>query len=213
MSLARFLLLGDAYLFSFHMAKHIFLLLIAPALLLLAMPRAWVETAMRRPAIAALERGINRPVLTWITGVGAMILWHLPAVLAASMNWKPLHMVEPLSLVICGAIYWWPILSPLPRLRMAPVPHAAAYLFFSCATCTAMGIVITFSPLLYAGYAMPADPYGMLPAIRDNWGISPQMDQQIGGLLMWVPACMIYLAAIMAMFARWYAEETAAVEV
>jgi putative membrane protein len=83
------------------------------------------------------------------------------------------------------------------------MPHAAAYLFFSCAACTAMGIVITFAPApLYREYAKA-------PMALENWGISPQMDQQIGGLLMWVPACLIYLAAIMAMFARWYAEETA----
>jgi cytochrome c oxidase assembly factor CtaG len=37
------------------------------------------------------------------------------------------------------------------------------------------------------------------------------MDQQIGGLLMWVPCCLVYLTAIMAMFARWYGEERSAV--
>ena len=69
-------------------------------------------------------------------------------------------------------------------------------------------MLITFAPrLLYPAYAQPVDAYGILPVIRERWGISPAMDQQIGGLLMWVPGCLVYLTAIMAMFARWYGEE------
>jgi cytochrome c oxidase assembly factor CtaG len=68
--------------------------------------------------------------------------------------------------------------------------------------------VITFAPrLLYPEYLQQADTYGILGAIREGWGISAPLDQQIGGLLMWVPGCLIYLTAIMAMFSRWYAEE------
>ncbi len=71
-----------------------------------------------------------------------------------------------------------------------------------------MGVLITFAPtLLYPSYAHPVDAYGILGVIRNKWGISAAMDQQIGGLLMWVPGCLIYLAAILTMFARWYAEE------
>jgi cytochrome c oxidase assembly factor CtaG len=72
-----------------------------------------------------------------------------------------------------------------------------------------MGIGITFAPhLLYPTYAHPSDAAGLLRVIRGDWGISAAMDQQIGGLLMWVPGCLIYLTAIMGMFARWYAEDS-----
>jgi len=41
-----------------------------------------------------------------------------------------------------------------------------------------------------------------MPLVRDGWGLTPERDQQIGGLLMWVPACVVYGAAILAVLAR-----------
>jgi cytochrome c oxidase assembly factor CtaG len=49
-----------------------------------------------------------------------------------------------------------------------------------------------------------ADRLGVLSLVQSNWGITPDKDQQIGGLLMWVPMCLIYLAAIIAQLARWF---------
>jgi putative membrane protein len=43
-----------------------------------------------------------------------------------------------------------------------------------------------------------------LPIIRGQWGITPSVDQQWGGLLMWVPACLVFLAFILVTLARWY---------
>jgi putative membrane protein len=88
--------------------------------------------------------------------------------------------------------------------------HLAAggvvYLFSACITCSVLGIFITFSP---AGAVCPIYPpsagsTGILSLIRQDWGFTPAKDQQIGGLLMWVPGCGIYLAGVMAMLARWY---------
>ncbi|HYK62544.1 MAG TPA: cytochrome c oxidase assembly protein [Bryobacteraceae bacterium] len=200
--------LADHYLFSVHMAKHILFVLIAPALLLMGLPAAPMEQAMRIRNVARAERFLRQPAVAWTAGVGAMIAWHIPALFNKALANEPLHIAEHLSLLACGTIFWWPILSPLPQSRMRPLPHAAAYLFTACLACTSLGIAITFArSLLYPAYAHPADVYAILPLIRENWGISPQMDQQIGGLLMWAPACLVYVTAIMAMFARWYAEE------
>jgi cytochrome c oxidase assembly factor CtaG len=213
--------LADHYLFSVHMAKHILFVLIVPALLLIGLPampvsparKGGVETRDRSQAVnirilARAERCLRQPAVAWTAGVGAMIAWHIPALFNRALAYEPLHIAEHLSLLACGTIFWWPILSPLPQSRMRPLPHAAAYLFTACLACTSLGIAITFArSLLYPAYAHPADVYAILPLIRENWGIGPQMDQQIGGLLMWAPACLVYVSAIMAMFARWYAEE------
>jgi putative membrane protein len=199
--------LARQYLFSVHMADHILFVLVVPALLLLGTPAAPVEGWMRHPAFGRAERFLCRPAVAWPAGIGAMAFWHIPAVFHAAMEHPALHAAEPLSLLIAGTIYWWPILWPVPRSRLNPVPQAAAYLFTSCLACTTMGVLITFAPtLLYAHYAHPADLYGFLPVIRNDWGISAALDQQIGGLLMWVPGCLIYLSATMAMFGRWYAQ-------
>ena len=200
--------LADHYLFSVHMAKHILFVLVVPALLLIGLPADPVERAMRYRPIARLERLLRRPAVAWLAGIGAMAFWHVPAVFNAALASQPLHIVEHLSLLVAGTIYWWPVLSPLPSSRLNPVPQAAGYLFSSCLACTSIGILITFAPkLLYPEYVNPSDTFGILRTIRDNWGISAAMDQQIGGLLMWVPGCFIYLTAVMAMFARWYGQE------
>jgi putative membrane protein len=201
--------LADRYLFSFHMAKHILFVLVVPALLVMGIPPGPAGRALHFQMISRSERWLRKPAIAWIAGVGAMTFWHIPALFNSPLSSDALHITEHLSLVICGTIYWWPILSPLHESRMKPVPQAAAYLFTSCLACTTIGILITFaSTLLYPAYAHPVDIYGFLPVIRETWGISATMDQQIGGLLMWVPACFVYLSAIMAMFARWYAEDT-----
>jgi putative membrane protein len=201
--------LADKYLFCVHMAKHILFVLVVPALLLIGIPGEAVERALQYKTIRAAERTLRQAPVCWLAGIGAMLFWHIPAFFNAALANEPLHIAEHLSLLIGGTIYWWPVLSPLPESRLRPVPQAAAYLFTSCLACTLMGIGITFAPhLLYPAYAHPSDAAGLLPLIRGDWGISAAMDQQIGGLLMWVPGCLIYLTAIMGMFARWYAEDS-----
>jgi putative membrane protein len=79
------------------------------------------------------------------------------------------------------------------------------YLVAACFACTLLGIYITFAPAsVCPAYMHPADPYGLLPVIQDQWGLTARMDQQIGGLLMWVPACLIYLSGVMGLLSRWY---------
>lgn len=199
--------LADNYLFCVHMAKHILFVLVVPALLLMGMPREPFDKLLRWAPARAVERALRTPAIAWVAGIGVMALWHIPAVFNAALENPPLHIIEHLSLLAGGTVYWWPILSPIREYRMHPVPQAAGYLFTSCLACTSIGIVITFAPtLLYPAYAQPADAFGILPAIRGQWGITPALDQQIGGLLMWVPGCLVYLTAVLAMFARWYGQ-------
>lgn len=182
--------LADSYLFSAHMAKHMLLVLVIPALLWLGVP----DRAGRLPAIPA--------PICWLAGIGVMILWHIPPLFNTALEHEPLHILEHLSLLAGGTLYWYPIM----RSRLAPVPHAAAYLFTSCLACTMLGVTITFaSTPLYTAYLHPAGPFASL--VRNGWGISNALDQQMGGILMWVPGCLVYLTGIMAMFARWYGEE------
>jgi cytochrome c oxidase assembly factor CtaG len=54
----------------------------------------------------------------------------------------------------------------------------------------------------------PVDRLNLLGLIREGWGITPEKDQQIGGLLMWVPMCMIYLGAIFLQLVRWFSPAT-----
>jgi putative membrane protein len=191
--------LADGYLFSAHMAQHILLLLIIPGLLLLGLPRT-VSLAVR-------PRFLGHPFLSWVAGVGTMWFWHVPVLCNAAVSSRPVHAVQTISLLVLGAIFWRQILAPRESERLPPV-GAVLYLFSACAACSILGIIITLSPVTVCSvYSMPmADRFGILPTIRQDWGMTPERDQQIGGLLMWVPMCLIYLSAIFAQFSRWYVE-------
>lgn len=195
--------LADGYLFTAHMAQHLLLLLIAPALLVMGLPDGWSPAPAVRSAL--------HPVLTWAAGVGSMWFWHIPSLCNAATESRPIHALQSLSLIALGAAFWWPIAAP----RAADRLHALGgivYLFTACLTCTALGIIITLTPIEVCPiFRSPADPLHFLGTIRDRWGFSADLDREMGGLLMWVPMCLVYLCGIFVELARWFRAANAAV--
>lgn len=192
--------LATRYLFSAHMAQHLLLLLIVPLCGILAWPAPKTGGAFTRSQ--HLLRTASP--LGWAAGVGAMWFWHIPALCTASMVSPLVLDVQIVSLIAAGAAFWWPVFSPVAAQRMQP--HLAAiYLFAGCVGCSLLGIYITFSPIAVCPmYSNPTGSIDLINFIREQWGFTPRTDQQVGGLLMWVPACMVYLGAILATFSSWH---------
>lgn len=177
----------NQYPFSAHVVQHLLLALVIPPLLLLGTP------AFDLGAFKKLERVLAQPPVSWIVGVGTMLAWHIPVLFDAALASQALHIFQQLSFLITGTIFWWPILGPLKE-RHLPMLGAVSYLFSACLCCSILGAFLTFGPAgLYAHHA----------------GLDPKGDQQLGGLLMWVPGCFIYLSAILVSVHRWYSAETA----
>jgi cytochrome c oxidase assembly factor CtaG len=169
--------------------------------LLLGLPKRAAAAPPLRPATL---------LLAWGAGVGAMWLWHAPTLCNAAARSDIVHRAQEATLVAMGLAFWWPVLAPNVARRVAPLA-GVVYLFTACIACTILGILVTFSPVeVCSAYLQPSDRLGILPALREGWGMTPAKDQQMGGLLMWVPACLVYLGAILAMLARFYGEEDAA---
>ena len=202
--------LASRYLFSAHMSQHLLLLLIVPLCGMLAWPSSREVEASGR---WRRHRQGSAPI-GWAAGVGAMWFWHIPALCTASMRSPLVLDIQIISLIAAGAAFWWPVFSPITECRTPP--HLAAmYLFAGCLGCSLLGIYITFSPVsvcpLYsepiAVCSLYSDPTGstdLLRLIHEQWGFTHRVDQQVGGLLMWVPACMIYLGAILTKISSWY---------
>jgi len=190
--------LASRVLFSAHMAQHLLLLLIVPLFAILAWP------SPERGVAAAPSRPGGAVPLGWAAGVGAMWFWHIPALCTASMRSPLVFDAQIASLMAAGAAFWWPVFSPIAARRMQP--HLAAmYLFAGCVGCSLLGIYITFSPVSVCPlYDAPSGASELLNLVRNQWGFTHRIDQQVGGLLMWVPACMVYLGAILAMLGSWY---------
>jgi putative membrane protein len=196
--------LGDEYLLSAHVVQHFLLALVIPGLLLLGIPRYLAEAALRRRAIARVEKVLAIPTLAWFLGVGTMLVWHIPVLFNAALANDALHIFQHLSFLVTGAIFWWPIWSPLEERRLRML-GATAYLFTACTACSILGAALTFMPVgAYPAYLAPANPDNIQRLIRTEWELDPKNDQQLGGMLMWVPGCLVYLMAILTSFARWY---------
>jgi len=196
--------LSDGYLFSAHMLQHLLLQLIVPPLLLLSLRPRPMPGQLSRGAGRWLGRLLGTPLITWGLGVGAMWIWHERSLCDAAATSTTVHAVQVVSLMVLGGVFWWPIIGPWPEQHIPPL-LGVVYLFTACVGCTILGIVLTFAPVgVCPVYMHPADPLEILPLIRGGWGFTPATDQQVGGLLMWVPACMVYLSGVMGMLARYY---------
>jgi putative membrane protein len=196
--------LARGYLFSAHMIQHLLLLLIIPALLCLSLPLQSAQHSSRNGNGPETDLSIKNLVISWLAGVGAMWLWHIPALCNAAATNDWVRHLQTVSLLVMGGIFWWPVLRPATSLRIAPLA-GVVYLFTACMACTLLGIYITFSPIaVCSAYHHPVDRLGILPLLRQRWGLTPSVDQQLGGLLMWVPSCLIYLIGVMGQLARWY---------
>ena len=197
--------LGRNYLFSAHMIQHILLLLVIPLMLLAGIPEEAAERALKVPVAGGVLKFLGNPVPAWLLGVGSMWVWHMPSLHETVLRNEGLYIGQQISFVLIGMIFWWPVFSPVERVRLAPLP-ATLYLASACLGCSILGMLITFAGAgLYPSYVNPADSAGILSYIRNDLCITPGIDQQIGGLTMWVPGCLIYLAASMVTIARWYA--------
>ena len=196
--------LADVYLFSAHMLQHMLLVLATPPLLILGLPEVFALAMIRVPTLGTVERLLRTPALAWTLGMTTLWIWHLPRLYDATLVSEPLHIFEHLTFLLTATIFWWPILAPLTASRMS---HGAAFAYLGAAmlTTTVLGILITFSPVgVFTAYLHPEDSLHVLGVLRDSWGLTTQSDQELGGLLMWVPGGLVYLGAIMAVLARWY---------
>jgi cytochrome c oxidase assembly factor CtaG len=191
--------LANGYVFSAHMVQHILLVLIVPALLLLSLPRSLT--------LGSRFTYLTHPVIGWAAGVGAMWLWHAPALCNAAATSGTVSAIQTTSLLLMGSLFWWQVLAPREEQRLSPLA-GIVYLFTACTACSVLGIILTFAPVsICPVYQHPVDRLGMLSTIRNGWGLTSDRDQQIGGLLMWVPMCAIYAAAILAQMARWHSPQ------
>jgi len=170
-------------------------------------------------ALRARFRGAERlltgnPIVPIALASGALAAWHVPTLYEAALVSLPLHVIEHLVYLASGVVLWWPIAHPrCASARLGPLARIL-YLFAACLPNTALGAVLTFAVApFYRTYMATTDPlgpeFGLFPLTRGAWGVSPLVDQQLGGLLMWVPGGLVYLGAIGVIFFRWYAAEAA----
>lgn len=195
--------LARTYLFTAHAVQDLILLQMAPALLVLGIPEAAIDRILKRaPAIAWT---LKNPVAGWSAGVAAMVAWHIPSLFNAALMNPRTAAAQHASFLLAGVWFWWPVIGPRKSDRLIAVPWSALYLIAACVPCSLLGIALSFTHVgEYLPYFNPQDALGILPLIRDTWVLSPEVDQQTGGIFLWVGGCMVYTSAVMGLFVGWY---------
>ncbi len=204
--------IGENYLFSAHMISHVLVLLIAAPLIVAGIPQ---ENRFKNSLVKFSEMLCRLPVAAWITGVSIMWIWHVPYIfnqlfmmhdmsVGTAHSMGALMYIHMLSLLIAGFIFSWPVINPYRQQRISSLT-AVLYLSTACVFCSLLGLLITFAPIgTYSHYLNAMDMYGYSSLIRNEWGISVATDQQMAGLIMWVPCCFIYLSASMYLLIKWF---------
>lgn len=173
---------------AWRMAQQLLLILVAAPLLVLGWPL---------PARALWHR-LNRPAFIWVLTTALLWTWHVPAFYDAAARDGGLRALEQLSFLVLGALFWWAVLRPPGRSGFARGAAATVYLLAAALQSSLMGALLTFARApLYPGYARRALAQGH----------DPLADQQLAGLLMWMPMDVVFVAFASVFFVRWLATE------
>lgn len=185
--------LGDSYLFSAHMVQHLFLTVVGPPLLLIGTPEWFIRPIVRNKALFAVARFLTYPAIAFVIFNADFFIWHAPALYNATLENQNIHILEHLTFILFGLLNWWPIFSPSKDLPRLSIGGQTLYMFASGMPIVLLGAGLTFAPPLYA-------PYIVAPRV---WGISAATDQQLGGLIMWIPVNIILIVIMSVLFLRW----------
>jgi putative membrane protein len=181
-------------LFFMHMVQHMLLLDVVPILTILGLTKVILRPVTR--AVRRLERragAFAHPAFAVGLYVAAIWTWHIPAAYDLALRHPLLHVLEHLSFIAVGSLYWWHLLSPIrARLRldgMGPV----LYMTSTKLLVGALGMGLAFAPsALYPFYVHHARV----------WSISAHDDQSIAGLIMAVEQSLVMGIALVVLFVR-----------
>lgn len=188
---------GDA-LFSVHMTQHLLLMMVAAPLVVLgdpvtvtlwALPIRWrrrIGRGWRRARwLRTVWGALTLAPVAWTLHVVTLWLWHAPSFYERALLSEPVHLFEHATFFVTALLFWWLLFAP--HGRSMRIGGKVAYLFAAMLQGTILGAVITF-----ARHPWYWSYFGTTQA----WGLTPLEDQQLAGLIMWIPAGLIYLAAL-----------------
>ncbi|HEX5538594.1 MAG TPA: cytochrome c oxidase assembly protein, partial [Methylophilaceae bacterium] len=160
-----------------------------------ALPLHWrsaIAGAVRHPLIHAPWRLLSLPLAAWLIHALALWLWHVPAFFDAALANNAIHSLQHLSFLVTALFFWWAVLDE--QASAAGSGAAMLYLFTTMLHTGALGALMTFSTTAwYVAYHESSLAFGL----------SPVEDQQLGGLIMWIPGGVAYLVAGLALGAKW----------
>jgi putative membrane protein len=194
-------------LFSAHMAQHELLMVVAAPLLVLGRPltaylwalprtgRARLGHWLQLPAVQATWQFLSAPLFVLLLHTVVRWLWHVPVLFEAAMRDERLHAFQHFTFFLSAALFWWALVHG--RYGRAGYGLAVLFVFATAVHTSILGALISVAPrLIYAIY----EPRARLA------GWQPLEDQELAGLIMWIPSGLLFLITALALFAAWLGE-------
>jgi putative membrane protein len=196
-------------LFTAHMIEHEILMTIAAPLLVVArpiggmlwaLPMAWrgaVGGIARRWPLAGLWRALTDPLAATVLHGIALWAWHMPVLYNLVLTHPGIHWLQHASFFGTALLFWQSLLRG--RARERGFGAAVFYLFATALHSGVLGILLTVSRSVW---------YPQQALFAAEWGLTPLEDQQLAGLVMWVPGGLVYAAAALAFAGIWIARSS-----
>jgi putative membrane protein len=193
-------------LFWVHMTQHEILMLISAPLLVLArplvpflwaLPPSWRERAAvlgRSKSFKTIWTVFSAPLTAWLLSALALWIWHVPWLFDQTLNNDWVHAAQHTTFLVTALLFWWPLVNRTPILGYG---GGLAYVFTTILHTSVLGALLTFAPRpWYSSYVSTA------PA----WHLTALEDQQLGGLIMWIPAGTLLLIVALILLVKWMKE-------
>lgn len=194
-------------LFSVHMTQHEILMLVAAPLMVLgrpmvvflrALPPRWsnrLAYISNRSWWKTIWGTISNPFAAWLIGGAVLWIWHIPALFDWTLRNEFVHALQHIFFFASALLFWWAIIHVKDHLM--GYGAAILYMFTTALHSGLLGALMTFSRSAW---------YPSYMTTTQAWGMTPLQDQQIGGLIMWIPAGVVYILAGLALTAGWLRE-------
>jgi putative membrane protein len=193
-------------LFWAHMTQHEILMLVSAPLLVLGRPMIvflWALPPSSRETAAGLGRSqivkkgwafVSAPISAWMVSALALWIWHIPWLFDQTLSSDWIHAAQHTTFLLTAVIFWWPVLNRTPALGYG---GSLVYVFTTILHTSVLGALLTFAPRpWYSSYMVTA------PALH----FTALEDQQIGGLIMWIPAGTLLLVVALIVLVKWMNE-------
>lgn len=181
--------------FAAHMGQHLLLIVLAPPLLVLGAPLAPLAAfAPARRFLAYVPwRRLTHPLAASALHGAVVWAWHAPGLFEWALRFEAAHVLEHATMLGSALLFWWALVHAA-RGRASGFGGSLVCLFLTMLHMGLLGALLTFAP-------RPLYPvYGDRP---EALGLAPLEDQQLAGLIMWVPGGLGYLLAALGLAAAW----------
>lgn len=186
--------------FTAHMSEHELLMLVAAPLMALSRPisvflwacphtlRRWLIHGCNSRYVTRVWRLITEPATATLLQICALWLWHMPSLFEKALHNEFWHAFQHLSFLGSALLFWWSLTRGTQRRHRHAI--AAACLFVTSLATGALGalMAISSSPW-YASYA-EMGLHSLMPG-----GLTAAEDQQLAGLIMWIPGGLVHFVA------------------